>query len=176
MVFPSYLGCPCRMSPPELESEWKTWLFLRISEVLVLEELCEEALGCYLRTEGVPWWGVCMYWVPESEWVEGKWGAKGAPGNPCGLTGCPLRVLGLVQRAGLAGSEAHSEEAETAEDAMQDIPPFSWLRWLSLVLEMQPRLEPGPHLPCCWVMSYWWHWNQMLDRHPQGCRLVSEII
>lgn len=66
MVFPSYLGCPCRMSPPELESEWKTWLFLRISEVLVLEELCEEALGCYLRTEGVPWLQ-CVYVL--STWV-----------------------------------------------------------------------------------------------------------
>jgi len=47
-----------------------------------------------------------------------------------------------VQQAGLAGSEARSEEAETAEDAMQDIPPFSWLRWLSHVLEIQPLLEP----------------------------------
>ena len=47
-----------------------------------------------------------------------------------------------MQQAGLAGSEARSEEAETAEDAMQDILPFSWLRWLSHVLEIQPLLEP----------------------------------
>lgn len=87
--------------------------------------------------------GVCLCVEHlRSEWVEGKWGAKGAPGNPHGLTWCPLRVLGLVQQAGLAGSEARSEEAETAEDEMQDIPPFSWLRWLSHVLEIQPLLEP----------------------------------
>ena len=71
--------------------------------------------------------GVCLCVEHlRSEWVEGKWEAKGAPGNPRGLTGCPLRVLGLVQQAGLAGSEACSEEAETAEDAMHFTTSATW--------------------------------------------------
>ena len=60
---------------------------------------------------------VCVCVEPRrSEWVEGKWGAKGAPENPCGLKGCPLRVPGPAWRAGLARSEVCGEEAETAGD------------------------------------------------------------
>lgn len=47
--FPFPFGCPWRMSPPKLGSEWKT-LFSRISEIL--------ALGSEVRTVESRGWGV----------------------------------------------------------------------------------------------------------------------
>lgn len=79
MGFPSHLGCPCRLSPPGLESEWKTWLFLRISEVLVLEELCEETPGCYMRTVGSHGWGVFVCWTPEVRMGRRQVGSQRSP-------------------------------------------------------------------------------------------------
>lgn len=43
--FPFSFGCSWRMSPPEFGSSWKTLLLVRISEILALRDLWEEAWG-----------------------------------------------------------------------------------------------------------------------------------
>ena len=143
------------LSPPGLESEWKTWLFLRISEVLVLEELCQETPGCYMRTVGSHGWGVFVCWAPEVRMGRRQVGSQRSPWESSWVD----RVSSQRPWTGAAGRAGRLWSMQWG----------SWDCWrcnaghsaillvegLSHVLEIQPLLEPWPHLPCCWVTSYW---------------------
>ena len=130
--------------------------------------------GSDMRTVGSQGWGVCVCvcWAQEVRMGRRQVGSQRSPWESLWVEGVSSQSpwTGVAGRAGTLWSVRWGSRDCWRWREWKTTWSFSWLRRLSHVLEIWPLLEPWPHLPCCWVMSWNYVYGQTSPRGQAGLR------
>lgn len=123
-------------------------------------------------------WGTCVGKSMKSELEGGKWEAKGASNNPCGLK-CLLSVPGLTNKLGWHVLKTPLWAAQwSTSDCWRCNGKYPVILMVEVVKSCPWNLEPWPHHLWCWVTAYCWPWNEMCSETSPSVSagLVLEVI